>query len=116
MKKKANGLRFISSRPSHDNWYYKDDVFPDRGNHEDYELRGIRSIYGLSGAESIPVLQNAIAKLEAMTEDISEEELQRCEKQGATGYWLPTRANAIKPLYQLLAFARMRPDGVWDGD
>lgn len=31
-------------------------------------------------------------------------------------YWEPTAANAIKPLYQLIAFAEMRPDGVWDGD
>ena len=25
-------------------------------------------------------------------------------------------ANAIKPLYQLIAMAQLRPDGVWDGD
>lgn len=31
-------------------------------------------------------------------------------------YWEPTAANAISPLYKLLAFAQMRPDGVWDGD
>ena len=31
-------------------------------------------------------------------------------------YWEPTAGNAIKPLYQLLTFAEMRPDGVWDGD
>ena len=32
------------------------------------------------------------------------------------GYWVATRENAIRPLYQLLAMAQMRPDGVWEGD
>lgn len=31
-------------------------------------------------------------------------------------YWEPTAANAIKPLYQLLSLAKMRPDCFWDGD
>ena len=30
-----------------------------------------------------------------------------------TDYWQPTAANAIRPLYQLIALSRMRPDGVW---
>ena len=93
-------------------WYYKPGVF---GQTEE-KSKGIRAIYGLSGAESIPVLQKAIAALQAMTEDVSDEERNQCEEQGATGYWMPTRENAIKPLYQLLAMAKMRPDGVWDGD
>lgn len=99
-------------------WYYRDGVFPDRGSHTDYGngLRGIRSLYGLSGAESIPILQKAIAALEAMTDDLSEQERREHESRGAGGYWLPTRENAIKPLHQLLAMARMRPDGMWDGD
>ena len=70
----------------------------------------------MTGAESIPVLKKAIKILESLSEDISDEERAQCEAQGATGYWMPTRANAIRPLYQLLAFAQMRPDGVWDGD
>lgn len=93
-------------------WYYKDGVFPDKGE----DASGIRSIYGLYGADSIPVLQHAISVLESMDEDISEEELKKCKEQGVSGYWLPTRQNAIKPLYQLLAMAKMRPDGVWKGD
>jgi hypothetical protein len=28
-------------------------------------------------------------------------------------YWKPTAANAIRPLHQLIALSRMRPDGVW---
>lgn len=31
-------------------------------------------------------------------------------------YWKATEGNAKRPLYQLLALAKMRPDGVWDGD
>lgn len=98
-------------------WYYKDGVFP---AYEDDEYgngrSGIRSIYGLSGADSIPVLEHAIKTLEAMDEDLSEEEIKKYESRNAGGYWTPTRKNAIKPLYQLLAMAKMRPDAVWNGD
>ena len=31
-------------------------------------------------------------------------------------YWHATEGNAKRALYGLLAFAKMRPDGVWDGD
>lgn len=62
---------------------------------------GIRSIYGLTGAESIPVLQMAIAKL---NDDVDQD------------YWKPTEGNAKKALTQLLALANMRHDGVWSGD
>lgn len=97
---------------NYSDWYYRPGVFA-----ETYEdSKGIRTIYGLSGAESIPVLKKAIAALESMTEDISEEDRRNCERQGCTGYWMPTRANAIRPLYQLLALAQMRPDGIWEGD
>ena len=93
-------------------WYYKDGVFPNNGE----DNSGIRSIYGLSGADSIPVLEHAIKVLESMTEDLSEKEIQEYKDGGASGYWTPTRANAIRPLYQLLAMAKMRPDAEWDGD
>ena len=93
-------------------WYYKPGVFAKTKK----DSNGIRTIYGMTGAESIPVLKKAIAKLEDMTTDISASERRRCEEQGATGYWMPSRENAIRPLYQLLAFAKMRPDGVWRGD
>lgn len=97
---------------NYDRWYYKDGVFPKK----DGEVQGIRTIYGMSGAESIPVLKNAIEVLESLTEEISDEERKECEEQGTTGYWMPTRENAIRPLYSLLAFAQMRPDGIWCGD
>lgn len=93
-------------------WYYRPGVFARTKK----ASKGIRTIYGMTGAESIPVLKKAISKLENMDEDISNDKRQKCEAHGATGYWMPTRENAIKPLYQLLAMAQMRPDGVWEGD
>lgn len=88
-------------------WYRKDYAFG---------KNGIRSINGLSGAESISVLKNAIAGLEESKEELPEEEVNQCVEQGVSGYWMPTRENAIRPLYQLLAMAQMRPDGVWESD
>lgn len=63
--------------------------------------KGIRTIYGLTGAESIPIIEKAIA---ALRNDVDPD------------YWKATEGNAKRPLYQLLAFAKMRPDGIWDGD
>lgn len=63
--------------------------------------KGIRTIYGMTGAESIPVLEAAVAKL---SDEVSDD------------YWEATEGNAKRPLLQLAAMARMRPDGVWDGD
>lgn len=63
--------------------------------------KGIRFLYGKTGAESIPILEKAISLL-ADNVDIN--------------YWKPTEGNAKQALFGLLAFARMRPDGVWSGD
>lgn len=93
-------------------WYYRPGVFGETAENN----KGIRTIYGMTGAESIPVLKKAINALESMTEDISDDERREYEEQGCTGYWVATRANAIRPLYQLLALAQMRPDGIWEGD
>lgn len=62
---------------------------------------GVRSIYGRTGAESIPMLEAAIA---ALGDDVSD------------NYWEPTEGNAKRALIGLLSFAQMRPDGVWNGD
>ena len=62
---------------------------------------GIRAIYGLSGAESIPVLQKAIDQL---GDDVADD------------YWADTEGNAKRALIGLLAFAQLRPDGIWEGD
>ena len=62
---------------------------------------GLRSIYGKTGAESIPVLEAAI---EQLGDDVDDD------------YWKGTEGNAKRALRQLLALAQMRPDGVWQGD
>lgn len=72
--------------------FYRPDVFGEGG---------IRSIYGMTGAESIPIFQRAIA---ALSDDVDPD------------YWKPTEGNVKKSLCQLLSMAQMRPDGVWDGD
>jgi len=63
--------------------------------------KGIRTIYGLTGAQSIAVLRACADKL---GDDVDDD------------YWKPTEGNAKKALLQLIALAEMRPDGVWDGD
>lgn len=78
-------------------WYQKDGVFP--GKDKDGSSLGVRSIYSLSGADSIPILEHAAHILEEMDEDLTEEEIREFEANGTSGYWLPTRANAIRPLY-----------------
>lgn len=100
---------YLSVTYNYSSWYYKDGVFPTR----DGKSIGFNSLHGMSGAESIPVLTNAIKMLEAMDEAIIDNELRECMDTKIAGYWLPTRDNAIRPLYSLLAFARMRPDGEW---
>ena len=62
---------------------------------------GIRRLYGKTGAESIPMLKQAIAQLK---DDVDE------------NYWEATEGNAKRALSQLLSLAQMRPDGVWYGD
>lgn len=63
--------------------------------------KGIRTIYGMSGKESIPVLSEAIGQL---GDEIDPD------------YWKSTEGNAKRALLQLLQMAETRPDGVWDGD
>lgn len=63
--------------------------------------KGIRTIYGLTGRESIPLLEQAIDRL---NDDISND------------YWEATEGNAKQSLKYLLIFAQLRPDGVWNGD
>lgn len=69
-----------------------------------YELfgdLGIRELYGKSGVDSIPMLETAIQQL---SDDIDE------------NYWEATEGNAKQSLIQLLSLAKLRPDGIWDGD
>lgn len=59
---------------------------------------GIPGLDGKTGAQSIPILEQAIAQL---GDDVSDD------------YWEPTEGNAKRALCGLLALAQMRPDGVW---
>jgi hypothetical protein len=63
--------------------------------------RGIRTIYGMTGAESLPVLNAAIQELGTDRDD---------------DYWEPTEGNARAALENLLLLARALPHCVWDGD
>lgn len=64
-------------------------------------VSGIRSIYGMTGADSIPVLQKVV---DALGNDVVDD------------YWLATEGNAKRALLQLIAMAKLRPDGIWKGD
>lgn len=62
---------------------------------------GIRCLYGISGKESIPLLEMAISKLPNNTDP---------------NYWAATGGNAKRPLKRLLKMAKQRLEGIWDGD
>lgn len=63
--------------------------------------KGIRTLYGITGEESLALLDLGIAKL-GNNEDLD--------------YWKPTEGNVKRSLYQLRALAVMCPNGVWQGD
>ena len=67
----------------------------------DEDNRGIRHIYGMSGAESMPFLEKMI---------------ERLGNEKSDDYWEPTEGNAKAALYKLHALASLRPDGIWGGD
>ena len=98
------GVTFNYSR-----WYRKPEVFPDYGE----DKSGLEAINTMQAADSISILEHAIQEIESM-EEYSPEETREFEKDGLTGYWTPTKANALKPLYQLLAMAKLRPDCIWE--
>ena len=113
---------------------------------------GIRGIYGKTGLESIPLLEDMIRRIEEKyksngewietnrhrvkyIDNLTGKELHVIDTIGRddstyhkvefdemisegpnSDYWEDTAANAIRPLYQLIAMAKMRPDGVWAGD
>jgi hypothetical protein len=59
---------------------------------------GIEVLYGLSGGDSIPLLEQAISQLQGEPDE---------------NYWRATDGNARRALEDLLALARLRPGGVW---
>ena len=53
---------------------------------------------------------------ERILNELYEEQIEIIEmNEGSDGgsYWSETAANAIRPLHQLIALSRMRPDGIW---
>ena len=62
---------------------------------------GLRSLSGMTGAESIPLLKGVAAKL---------------KDDKHPDYWEATEGNAKAALLQLVALAQMRPDGIWEVD
>lgn len=62
---------------------------------------GIRLIYGQLAVDTIPLLEQCVSQL---GDDVTD------------NYWDPTEGNAKAALLQLLALAKMRPDGRWKGD
>ena len=88
-------------------WYYEPVAFGDKG---------IFAINDMVAIESVPVINKAIAGLTALNVDLSGEEIKQCREYNVNGYWLPTKQNALRPLYQLRALALMRPDGIWEVD
>lgn len=75
-----------------------------KGSLKDRPIDGLRTIYGLTGLESIPVLVAACAQLGDDTDP---------------DYWKPTEGNAKAALVNLIALAAMSRDamtGVWTGD
>lgn len=63
--------------------------------------KGIRTLYGLTGRSSVPLLQTAIAGLGDDTD---------------SDYWKATEGNAKAALKNLLLLARACPDATWSGD
>lgn len=49
-------------------------------------------------------------------EFIKEEYIETISEGPNKDYWESTAANAISPLYKLIAMAKLRPDAIWDGD
>ena len=63
--------------------------------------KGIRSIYGMTGRQSIPVLTTAINAL---------------KNDAAADYWAPTEGNARRALENLRSLAAGCPDAIWIGN
>lgn len=62
---------------------------------------GIRSLYGITALEAVPILEAAISNLK---DDV------------VNNYWTPTEGNTKRALNNLLTMCKMRPDAIIDGD
>jgi len=65
------------------------------------EKMGIRWIYNKTGKECLPILEKAVAHLGT---------------EQSNNYWETTPGNAGNALFGLIAFCKMCPDGIFDGD
>lgn len=63
--------------------------------------KGIRSIYGMTGKESLAALTLAACEL-------------KDDNEG--DYWKPTEGNVKRALISLATLAMLAPDGIWSGD
>lgn len=63
--------------------------------------KSIRSLYGMTGEESIPILKGAIGKLDG---------------EPGEDYWEPTPGNVKQSLMGLLSMAESCPKAIWRGD
>ena len=73
---------------------------------EVYPKKGIRILYNKTAVESISILEKMINEIKK----------NHPTMEFSNNYWDALPGNAVRPLYQLLAMARLRPDGVWKGD
>ena len=62
---------------------------------------GIRSLYGITALEAVPILEAAISNLK---DDVDED------------YWKATEGNTKRALNNLLTMCKMRPDAIIEGD
>jgi hypothetical protein len=76
-------------------WNYADHLYRLLGK------KGIRSIYGMTGEESIPIIMEAI---KALGTDVCEDRYQ------------PTEGNVRRALEQMVIMAKKHPSCIWDGD
>lgn len=63
--------------------------------------KGIRTLYGMTGEDSIKLLSGAI---DALEDNVHPD------------YWAATEGNARQALINLRVMAVARPDGIWSGD
>lgn len=75
-------------------------VIQPKNTPSDYKT-GIRSLYGITALEAIPILEAAISNLK---DDVDED------------YWKATEGNTKRALNNLLTMCKMRPDAIIDGD
>lgn len=70
-------------------------------------------IYYDKAGKEIDIIETIMHKITPAKKEEIEFEVSESD---TSDYWLDMAANAIRPLYQLIALAKMRPECIWDGD